>query len=306
MKKSMLLVIAALLLGAVASAQPQKVISKDFERFSTVKVEDKFVVKLLSSDKYSVRINCDERIAAHVQAYEKNGTLYLILDEKGYTKELKKELKQKGAPQPVLEAEIYMPEIKSLILMDKSFVTKCDEIKSDKFTMTVSDNVKIQQLNINCTTVDIDVSRNADISSAEFTVADKLTLKASNSAKITAVQNGGNAILDLGGSAVVNMKASVNTVEVIASSGAESHINGTAEKVFVDATGLSRTDVEYLEAKEGDVILSGSSKCNTNVSDKLTVNLTGGSMLTYKGMPAFNVERIVSSTLIKADDPKRK
>ena len=302
----MLLVIAALLLGAVASAQPQKIISKDFERFSTIKVQDKFVVKLIRSEKYSVRINADERIAAHVQAYEKNGTLYLILDEKGYTKELKKQLKQKGAAQPVLEAEIYMPEIKSLILSDKVMVTRCDEIKSDKFTMTVSGNVKVQQLNINCTTADIDVSKGSDMSSVAFTVADKLTLKASNSAKVSGSQTGGKAVLELGGSSVVEMKASVSTLEVIASSGAESHINGTAEKVFVDAAGLSRTDVEYLEAKEGEVVLSGSAKCHTNVSDRLTVDLTGGSMLTYKGMPAFNVERIVNSTLIKADDPKRK
>ena len=103
MKKSLVFIIACLLWGSVAYAQPQKLIEKDFEKFSTVKIEDKFDVKMYTSDRYSVRINVDERIAAHVQAYEKNGTLYLILDEKGYTKELKKQLKQKGAAQPVLE-----------------------------------------------------------------------------------------------------------------------------------------------------------------------------------------------------------
>ena len=95
MKKSLVFIIACLLWGSVAYAQPQKLIEKDFEKFSTVKVEDKFDVKMYTSDRYSVRINVDERIAAHVQAYEKNGTLYLILDEKGYTKELKKQLKQR-------------------------------------------------------------------------------------------------------------------------------------------------------------------------------------------------------------------
>lgn len=307
MKKSIILIIAGMLLSAVAAmAQPQKVIAKDFERFSTVKVQDKFVVKLTSSDKYSVRIICDERIASHVQAYEKNGILYLVLDEKGYTKELKKQLKQKGAAQPVLEAEIYMPEIKSLILTDKVLLTDSDEIKADNFTLTVTDNVKVQDLKINCTNADIDIAKSADVSGAEFTVAEKLTFKASNSTKTNITQNGGRASLELDGSSTVDMKASVNVMEVKASSGAESRIYGTAGVVLLDGSGLSRTDVEYLEAMNGNVTLTGSAKGYVNVSEKLTVNLTGGSMLTFKGMPSFVIERIVGSTLIKADDPKRK
>ena len=38
----------------------------------------------------------------------------------------------------------------------------------------------------------------------------------------------------------------------------------------------------------------------------MRVNLTGGCMLTFKRTPRIEVERIVNSTLIKADDPKRK
>ena len=307
MKKSIFLVIACALLTAVsAMAQPQKVINKDFERFSTVKVQDNFVVKLTSSDRYAVRIVCDERIASHVQAYEKNGILYLILDEKGYTKELKKQLKQKGAAQPALEAEIYMPEIKSLILTDKVLVKSSDEIKSDNFSLTVTDNVKVQDLRINCTSADLDFSKSSDVSGAFFSVAEKLALKASNSSKTAITQSGGKAVLELGGSAVLDMKSSVHQLEVSASSGAESHIYGTADNLIVDASSLTRTDVEYLEVQNGTVTLSGSAKCYANVSDKLTVNLTGGSMLTFKGMPTFIIERVVGSTLIKADDPKRK
>ena len=307
MKKSIVLIIACMLLGAVsAMAQPQKVIAKDFERFYTIKVQDKFVVKLTSSDKYAVRIVCDERIAAHVQAYEKNGVLNLILDEKGYTKELKKQLKQKGAAQPTLEAEIFVPEIKSLILTDKVLLTRCDVIKSDNFTMTVTDDVKVQQLKINCTSAEIDMSKSAEVTDATFNVSEKLSLKAGNSVKAALIQNGGRASFDLGGSAVLDMKSAVKFIEVIATSGSESRIYGTTDVLFVEGSGLSRTDAEYLEARNGKVTLSGSAKCYSNVLEKLTLNLTGGSMLTFKGMPAFIVERILNSTLIKADDPKRK
>lgn len=305
MKKSLILIVCGLLFGVMASAQPQKLIEKDFEKFSTVKVEDKFDVKLIRADKYAVRINVDERIAAHVQAYEKNGTLYLILDEKGYTKELKKQLKQKGAAQPVLEAEIYMPEVKSLIFSDKVFVRHCDALKSDNFTLTASDDAKIQQLRVFCSSAEINVAKSVELS-AEMKVASKLYLEAKNSSKVSLVQEGGNSFLELEGSAYVDMKATVQTIDVTASSGSESHISGTASLLTVNASGLSRTDVELLEAKEAQVTQTGSSKCHVNVTDKMKVNLTGGSMLTFKRTPAIEVDRIVNSTLIKADDPKRK
>ena len=298
-------IISCLLFGVMASAQPQKVIEKEFEKFSTVNVQDKFVVRLIRSDKYSVRINVDERIAAHVQAYEKNGVLYLVINEKGYTKELKKELKQKGAAQPVLEAMIYMPEINSLIFSDNVTVAYSDELKSEKFTLTASDNAKVQHLRVTCSTADMNVSRSAEVS-AEMYVASRLYIKSSNSAKVSIVQNGGNAFLEQDGSSLIDFKATVQSLEVLASSGAESRISGTASMLTVDASGYSRTDAELLDVTEGLITQTGSSKCHVNVSDKMKVNLTGGSMLTFKRTPTIEVDRILNSSLLKADDPKRK
>jgi RND family efflux transporter MFP subunit len=45
---------------------------KDFEKFTKISVEDNFVLKFIKSDRYSVILKTDERIAAHVQAYVKN------------------------------------------------------------------------------------------------------------------------------------------------------------------------------------------------------------------------------------------
>lgn len=305
MKKSVLFIAAILFAGITALAQPQKVIEKQFEKFHTVKVEDKFILKLFHSDRFSVRITTDERIAAHVQAYEKNGTLYLILDEKGYSSDLKKQLRQKGAAEPVLEAEVYMPSFNSLVLSDKVILTRCDDFTTDNFTLTASGNAKVQQLSLACETCEIDASKGAQVT-AKVDVASKLYLTTSNTANVSLTQNGGNAFLELGGSSLVDMKATVKDIEIDAESGAESHVSGTASLVTINAANLTRTDVELLEANEGVVTQTGSSKCHVNVVDKLKVNLTGGSMLTFKRTPSIIVERIVNSTLITADDPKRK
>lgn len=305
MKRSIVLIISCLLYGFVASAQQQKVIEKEFQWFSTVKVQDNFIVKLARAELYGVRINVDERIAAHVQAYEKNGILYLILDEKGYTRELKKELNQKGAPQPVLEVTVYMPEIKSLVFSDDVLVTHCEELISDTFTLTASDNVKIQQLNVTCQAADMNVSKSAEVV-ANLKVANNLYLTALNSAKVSLDQFGGTASLELQSSSIVNMRARVDAINVDAVSGAEAHISGAATMLVVNASGYTRVDAELLEAMHAQVTQTGSSKCHINVSDKVKVHLTGGAMLTFKRNPMIEVERILNSTLIKADDPKRK
>lgn len=305
MKKTFTLMLALVLAGITAFAQPLLVQDKDFEKFYTLNVESDFIVKLVKSDAFAVKLTTDERIAAHVQAFVKNGTLYLILDEKGYTPELKKQLRQKGAADPVLQAEVYMPTLNSLIMNGKSQLVHCDSFYNENFSATISGNAVAAQLNVGCSTAELNVSKSAKLTAA-LAVESKVYLNASNSATISLTQNGGNAFLKLGGSSLVDMRAEAQSVEVEASSSAESHVSGVASMLKVTAVGLSRTDAELLETKDGDVTLSGSAKCHVNVTDNLKVNLTGGSMLTFKRKPSIEVDRIVNSTLIKADDPKRK
>ena len=305
MKQSIFAALAAILVSVCAYAQPLVVQDKDFEKFTKISVEDNFVVKFIKSDRYSVTLKTDERIAAHVQAYVKNGTLYLILDEKGYSPELKKQLRKKGAAAPVLEAEVYMPTINSVVLKDKAVLAACDNFETETFTMTVSDNVLVSHLDVSCSTGEFNVSRNAQVNGT-VSVTSKMYVNASNSAQVSLTQNGGNAFVSQGNSAYVDFKATLNTLEIESSGGSESHISGTASLLKVTGAGLSRVDAELLESKDGDVVLSGSAKCHVNVTDHLKVNLVGGSMLTFKRTPVFEIDRVVNSTLIKADDARRK
>ena len=305
MKKSIFAALAAMLISMSAFAQPLLVQDKDYEKFTKISVEDNFVLKFIKSDKYSVTLKTDERIAAHVQAYVKNSTLYLILDEKGYSPELKKQLRQKGAAAPVLEAEVYMPTLNSVVLTDKAVLAACDNFETETFTMTVSDNVLVSNIDVSCSTGELNVSRNAQLKGT-VSVTSKMYVNASNSAQISLTQNGGNAFVSQGNSAYIDFKATLNTLEVESSGGSELHISGTASLLKVTGAGLSRVDAELLESKDGDVVLSGSAKCHVNVTDHLKVNLVGGSMLTFKRTPVFEIDRVVNSTLIKADDAKRK
>lgn len=305
MKKALMTFFVLLLMEAMSMAQPLMVQDKNFDKFTRISVEDKFVLKFYKADSYYVKLKTDERIAAHVQAYVKNGTLFLVLDEKGYSSDLKKELRQKGATAPVLEAEVYMPTFNSLVLEDKCTLVHSDLFSTETFTMTASDNSVVSQLNVACSTCEISASKNANVS-AVLNISSKLYINTSNSAQVSLTQNGGNTFISHGGSSYVDFKASVNTLEVEGASGSDSHITGNATLLTVNGAGLSRVDAELLDVPEGNVHLTGSAKCHVNVSDKLRVNLTGGSMLTFRRSPIFEIDRIVNSTLIKADDEKRK
>ncbi len=305
MRQFLLIAFVSVFSCMIASAQPEKTIKKDFERFSTINVQDKFVVKFKHSEKYSVHITSDERIAAHVQAYEKNGTLFLILDEKEYTKELKKELKKKGAAEPKLEATVYMPTIKSLVFSDKATLAQCDMFDTDDFTLTATNNAEIHHLKINCRTAEIEMSKNAELN-AEFRVIGKLNLTASNSSNIELKQKGGVSTIEMNNSAKLEMRGDIQEMKITSASSSESHIAGKADDLTVKASGSSRTDTELLEVSKAMITQEGSSKCHVNVLDKMFVNLTDGSMLTFKNKPDIIIDRIVNSTLIRHDDPKRK
>lgn len=198
-----------------------------------------------------------------------------------------------------------MPAINSVVLQDKAVIATSDSFETETFTMTVSDNALVSHFDVTCSTGELNVSKNAQVK-GNVTVSSKMYLNASNSAQVSLTQNGGNAFVSQGNSTYIDFKATVNTLEVESAGGSESHFSGTASLLKVTGTGLSRVDAELLESKDGDVVLSGSAKCHVNVTEHLKVNLVGGSMLTFKRTPAFEIDRVVNSTLIKADDAKRK
>ena len=227
------------------------------------------------------------------------------MDEKGFSSELKKALRKKGAAQPILEVDVYMPTINSVVIKDKSVLVHCDRFETETFTMTATGNALVSNVDIACATGEINVSKNAQVTGSAV-ITSKMYLNVSNSGQASFTQNGGNAFISQSNSAHIDYRARLNMIEIEANGGSESQISGTASHLKVTGSGLSKVDAELLESEEGDILLSGSIKCYVNVTDHLKVNLTGGSMLTFKRNPSFEIDRVVNSTLIKADDAKRK
>ena len=287
------------------SAQQTVVQNKDLDAFSSVVVGGKFAFKLKTASAYSVRITADERIVDFVRPTVKNGVFSIVLDEKKYPAELKKALKAKGAVEPFLEVELSAPYISKLEVKEKAQLLDADDIKVDMFSLKTSGSAKISRLNVNCITADLSFNGSSN-SNVVVDVDTKLTVNSENSSVNNVTQRGGNAIIVAKGSSTLNINVEVVDVDIESAGGSTIYLSGLASMIDVEAAGGSLIDAEALEVKEGNFIQSGSSKCHVNVEERMKVNLTGGCMLTFKRKPSIEVDRIVNSTLIKADDPKRK
>ena len=305
MKKLFIAVALAVITAIAANAQASLVQENDYESFSSVNISDDFIVKLNSSDKYSVKTVSDERVAPFVSCYVKNGVLYVSLDRKSFTPELKKQLKAKGAAKPVLEVEVYFPSIKSLEMSGNTNLQIADIVKAENFTLVLSDKAKVNKLNIESETAEINISKSA-YANVEATTSKTLYVNTENTSQAI-VKHFGNAIsLTSAGTSLQNIESEVVSMNASLNGGSTIEVKGSAAKLQVKGAATSRLTAEALAADNASVEQTGSSKCHVNVTGNILVNLTGGAMLTFMGKPTIEVDRIVNSTLIKHDDPRRK
>lgn len=296
----------AFALAISAYAQRDMVHEVEYESFTSVKVSDDFIVKLVSADRYMVRTVVDGRIDGYVKTFVQNGTLYVTLDRKAFSSELKKALRTKGAPAPKLEAVISFPSVKSLEMSDNSILHRSDVLYSDTFTLTVNDKARVDKIYVDCNTAEINLTK-AAYADVETHAAEMLYVITSNTSQAVVKQTGKGLKIDAAGSSTVNAIVDVDKVDVMtAGTAAATLVSGAADNMKVSAVGASRIDAEAVSILTADMSQAGTSKCHVNVTDTLKVNLTGSTMLTFKNKPYIDVERIVGSTLIKADDPRRK
>lgn len=305
MKKLIFTIALAVMTAFAANAQANLVQVNDYESFNAVNISDNFIVKLNVAPKYSVKTIADERISPYVVCYVKNGTLYVSVDRKSFTPEIKKQLKVKGAPTPLLEVEVYFPSIKSLELSDNANLQICDIIRSESFTLVVKDKAKVNKIHLEGDTAEINLSKNA-YASVDASTAKTLYVNTENSSQAI-VNHFGNAIsMVSSGSSLQNVTSEVVTMNADVSGGSTVEAKGSASKLQVKGSGTARLTAEEVTADNATIEQTGSSKCHVNVTGNILVNLSGGCMLTFMGKPTIEVDRIVNSTLIKHDDPRRK
>lgn len=302
MKK--IIILAAAMLAAMPSLFAQKVVDQviDYTGFKNLQVNKHIEVKFVSTDSYGVKLSVDERIAENVVAVVKNNTLILDIDEKGYSKELKKELKAKNAIQPIVIAEVYAPTINKIILNNDALFTAPENIKAEDITFEVNNNANVKNIAVDASAAKIKMNNKAI---GRFDIyANEVEFYAGNSASATLVLNCTNLIMLTENSTITTADGEIRNIEIQAKNSSNIVLTGNATKTVVHGSNSSSVNLDSLNTKEAEIELSGSSVCRINAKDRLKVELLNNSHLIYNANPAIEVERIIGSTMTKSSDTK--
>lgn len=296
--------IASVLALVSSELSAQKTVDQtiDYTGFRNIEVKKAFEVEICPSESYTVQLSVDERIAENVIAAVNNNTLILDVDEKSFSKELKKELKAKNAIPPVLRVKVFVPALNKISAYDKAIISASGNIKADDLSIEFYNSVSARNLIIDAQAVKIKLCNKA---TARFDIyANEVEYSAENSSSSTMQVNTNTMIVTSAGSSVSTMDGEFNSVEMYARNSSSTTISGNGNKISVEGSGSSSVNADALSMREAVVKLSNSAVCKINSKDNLKVELLGSSHLIYNSAPKIEVERIVNSTMTRSSDTK--
>ena len=311
---------AAVLLGAsqrvAAQSLSAQVTDKDImvSEFNAVNVSDDFDVTI-SRGTYGVRLTVDKELAPYVEVYVRSKVLYISFDEKSVPKELRKQYRGKGALTPVFRVMAYTPELQAVTLSDNAVLSGVEEFVTSDFELTAVGKTQVKNLSVSAASARISMKKNAVASlnlktdrGVEVNTDNNANLKLTFTGRELALTSDGSSLvvadgptrslnLSTGGSSQVSITSETEKVEVTAEGSSKLTLTGKALEMEVKGSRSSVVDAFAMPLEEVEANLSNSSTVTVSVSKKVTANLVGGSALLYSGNPAFQIEKIVKSTL---------
>lgn len=312
-KKYLLSVIASIALCIAGSiyASAQTALSE----FDTIDVENDFEVTLVKGS-YAIALTVDSALDPYVRAYVKGKTLYIGVDEKAVPKDVKKMYKGKNAPEKILRAVVYAPQLNEISLKDNSTMIGTEEFATDRFSLFVGDKAILKSLNIYSTQATITMKKNASAIIALRSSGDvqieagnnsnlqingleckDLKISTSNSAQITTSGNTHNVAVVSDGSSVTSVTTNTEKVYITASGSSKVNVTGTASLLSVKGSRSCVVNTINLPVNEAECEMNNGT-LNLSVAKKLSVNLSSGGEVYFSGQPEIILkDKIVKSTL---------
>lgn len=223
MKRLFILLVSVITSITMLSAQQkQVVINHDYMGFSGIEANDNFEINILYSDSHSIKVTANSSIEEYVQAYVKDGVLYMNIDERAMPSELKKEFKAKNSVISKVKADISMVALKSLTINGSSVVNITDTLSVDKLSVKLAKTALVKSMNVKAkSSVLVDVSGKSQ--AYMYLSAPAMTVSATNSAKS-------------------ELKIDAGRLTVSASSFAKVELWGKSESVSLNAEGNAKVE----------------------------------------------------------------
>ena len=299
-KKYLIPVIASIALCFAGSfaASAQTALSE----FNTIDVENDFEVTLVKGS-YAIALTVDSAMDPYIRAYVKGKTLYIGVDEKAVPKDVKKMYKGKNAPEKILRAVVYAPQINEISLKNNSTLIGTEEFATDRFTLYSTQATITMKKNGSAVIalrssgdVQVESSNNSNLQINGLECKD-LKITTSNSAQSATSGNSHTVAVVSDGSSTTSITTNTETVYITASGSSKVNITGTASLLSVKGSRSSVIDTINLPVNEAECEMSNGT-LNLAVAKKLSVNLSNGAEVYYSGQPEIILkDKIVKSTL---------
>lgn len=291
------------LIAASAYANPADAKQRDLTpgSFTGIEVNDNFIVTLSRGKSFSVTLNVDDALDDYVTCHVRNQVLILALDEKKIPKDIKANYKGRNGFSPVLNAYVTVPDyIQNVTVADKASFSDFGEVVGGvNVAVKVSDQASIKHMVIK-------ESQNVTItaenrSSAVITVeAGALTLEQGGSASVDLTQTTTDCAFNVSGSGDLVVRGDCGNLQFVAKGGVKTILNGSALTTSYTCSGSTNTNASNLRCEEASVTMNGLCSLSEAAASKLSINISGGSSLTYAGEPVITIENIKSSSVARA------
>ena len=282
---------------AAASTPAQTKTSHDFSSFDALEVDYDFNVRVVDSRDYSVSMNLENDLKDYVQAYVKNHTLYLALDEKKLPSDLRKRYRGRRSSSPLLDVTVYTPEALTSIKMkgasslDVGFDLECRD-----FVLDLSENARVTKLVADASNISVTMAgKSSAIGIALF--ADNIKINVAGSAKLEAEQDSQRIEIVTGGSAQLDVEGETLDVQLTTSGSSKTTVRGKTNTLSVNGSATSNVDAVSLKTSECTARLSNSSKLYEAATETLHIDINGNSTLVFDGDPVIDIINVKSSTV---------
>ena len=298
MKNSLLkFIICIFALGLAAAYAPaQTKSSHDFSSFDALEVDYDFNVRVADSRDYSVSMSIENDLKDYVQAYVKNHTLYLSLDEKKLPSDLRKRYRGRRSASPVLDVTVYTPEALGSIKMKGSSSLAVDfDVECRDFVLDLSENARVTKLVVDADDISVTMAGKSVADVSLF--ADNIKLNVAGSSKLTVEQDSQKIEFVAGGSAQIDAEGETVDAQLTTSGASKVTLKGKTNTLSVNGSSSSSIDALSFKTAECTARLSNSCKLYEAASEILHIDISGNSTLVFDGNPEIDIINVKSSTV---------
>lgn len=236
----------------------------DFKNFDSLDISWVFDVTVTADDTYSVELTVTSEVVPYLDIAQSGSKLVLA------TKGLPKKLTNQRNWNPVAKVKISMPALSSVSISGAAKILSMDQFTSKgNFSLECSGASKVNALHIDAARISIESS-----GASKFKIYGKADI----------------ATFELSGATKGLIELTADAIEIDASGAANLKATGAAKAADIDCSGACNTDLLKTEIKEAKVNLSGASKCQIAVKEKLSVELSGASKLSYEDAPGLAIK----------------